>query len=55
MGWGNSNNDKELHCRQCGQFLDSRELKDGNCPECNSRAVGYNNGTHECFNCEHEW
>jgi Zn finger protein HypA/HybF involved in hydrogenase expression len=24
----------ELHCRQCGQFLDSEDLIDGECPNC---------------------
>ena len=26
--------DKELHCRQCGEFLDSKELEEGKCPNC---------------------
>lgn len=26
--------DKEIHCRQCGSFLDSEELENGNCPNC---------------------
>jgi len=28
------NKDKEFHCRQCGAFLDSEDIVDGNCPNC---------------------
>ena len=34
MGSRKDDKDKELHCRQCGEFLDSNELEDGNCPNC---------------------
>jgi len=26
--------EKELHCRQCGTFLDNEDLVDGKCPNC---------------------
>ena len=26
--------DKELICKQCGQFLDKDDLKNGDCPNC---------------------
>jgi len=28
--------EKEFVCRQCGMFLDSKDLIDGKCPCCNS-------------------
>ena len=26
--------DKEFICRQCGEFLDKKDLKKGDCPNC---------------------
>lgn len=30
----NNPEDREFVCRQCGEFLDSRDLKEGMCPNC---------------------
>ncbi len=29
-----NNKEKEFMCRQCGEFLDSEELVEGKCPNC---------------------
>jgi len=34
--------EKEFICRDCNTFLDSKELKNGQCPHCGSDAVFLN-------------
>ncbi len=34
MGFAKDDRGKDFMCRQCGLFLDQKELKDGNCPDC---------------------
>ncbi len=55
----------EYQCPECGQMRDVEEMCNENgscdfcnsesCPRCKSDAVGYSNGTYECFDCENEW
>lgn len=35
MGWVNEEK-KEFICKQCGFFLNTIDLKDGKCPNCNT-------------------
>ena len=35
--------DKEFQCRQCNSFLDSEELVDGKCPDCETDEELYQN------------
>jgi len=45
MLYKNKLNNKEFYCRQCSTFLDTKDLKEGNCPECGSiEDLFYNEG-----------
>jgi hypothetical protein len=55
----------EYLCPECSEMRDVEEMCNENgacdwcnsakCPSCNSSAVGYSNGTYECFECDNEW
>jgi len=36
MGLVKNDKDKEFVCRQCASYLDTHELIEGKCPDCNN-------------------
>ncbi len=48
MGWGKQEYKKEFICKQCGTFLDTNELIEGNCPDCeNDEDLFINDGNED--------
>ena len=36
MGFVKPDNEKEFNCRQCGNFLNVEDLRNGKCPNCDT-------------------
>jgi rubrerythrin len=47
MGFSKDYKDKEFICRQCNSFLDSGELIEGNCPDCETDEYLFHNDLDE--------